>query len=137
MSSSPFAPNNVNRNITNGAIERPTPNTRFDTELGQHPQIWAVMTGPLCDYGVDSAMWTFVRNECVEPTNNDAERAIRRAVIWRKTSLGTQSQRGSLYAERILTCAATLRLQGRSVFEFLHQVCSAVLQCSAPVSLFP
>jgi transposase len=86
---------------------------------------------------VESAMWTFVRNECVEPTNNDAERAIRRAVIWRKTSLGTQSQRGSLYAERILTCAATLRLQGRSVFEFLHQVCSAVLQCSAPVSLFP
>lgn len=85
---------------------------------------------------VEPAMWTFVRDDNVQPTNNDAERAIRRAVIWRKTSLGSQSDRGSRYAERILTCAATLRIQGRSVFEFLHQTCRAVLQGSAPASLF-
>ena len=37
------------------------------------------------------ALWTFVRHEGVEPTNNAAERAIRPGVLWRKGSFGTQS----------------------------------------------
>ncbi len=85
---------------------------------------------------VEPAMWTFVDADDVEPTNNDAERAIRRAVIWRKTSLGTQSDRGSRYAERMLTCAATLRLAGKSVFEFLHRTCTAALRGKGAESLF-
>ena len=32
------------------------------------------------------ALWTFVRHEGVEPTNNAAERAIRPGVLWRKGS---------------------------------------------------
>jgi transposase len=36
-------------------------------------------------------LWTFVRSEGVEPTNNAGERALRHAVIWRKLSFGTQS----------------------------------------------
>ncbi len=85
---------------------------------------------------VESALWTFVDTEGVEPTNNDAERAIRRAVIWRKTSLGTQSERGSRYVERMLTCAATLRIQGKSVFRFLRHSCGAALRGEPPSSLF-
>ncbi len=55
------------------------------------------------------ALWTFVSVEGIEPTNNAAERALRHAVIWRKGSLGTQSEEGSRYVERILTVVATLR----------------------------
>lgn len=85
---------------------------------------------------VESALWTFVRTEGLEPTNNDAERAIRGAVIWRKTSLGTQSDRGSRYVERMLTCAATLRTSGRNVLDYLHQVCAAQLCGGESISLF-
>ena len=39
----------------------------------------------------------------VEPTNNAAEREVRHAVCWRKTSYGTDSAAGSRFVERILT----------------------------------
>jgi len=40
---------------------------------------------------VEPALWLFVQIENVEPTNNAAERTIRPAVIWRRTSsLSTQ-----------------------------------------------
>lgn len=68
-------------------------------------------------------LWTFVYDERVEPTNNLAERTVRQAVLWRKGSFGTQSERGARYAERILTACATCRLQGRSVIEYLRNAC--------------
>ena len=34
-------------------------------------------------------LWTFVRDQRVEPTNNAAERVVRQAVLWRKSSFGT------------------------------------------------
>ncbi len=40
---------------------------------------------------VEPAMWLFVTTEGVEPTNNAAERAIRPAVIWRRTSFGSRA----------------------------------------------
>lgn len=84
-----------------------------------------------------SALWTFVRAEGVEPTNNAAERALRRAVLWRRKSFGTQSARGSQFVARILTVIATLRQQGRDVLEYLTAACAAaVLETSAP-SLAP
>jgi transposase len=77
-------------------------------------------------------LWTFVYDARVEPTNNQAERTIRQAVLWRKGSFGTQSERGARYAERILTACATCRLQGRSVIEYLRNVCCCHLT-SVPV----
>ena len=68
-------------------------------------------------------LWTFVHDGRVEPTNNLAERMVRQAVLWRKGSFGTQSERGARYAERILTACATCRLQGRSVIEYLRHAC--------------
>lgn len=68
-------------------------------------------------------LWTFVYDERVEPTNNPAERIVRQAVLWRKGSLGTQSERGARYVERILTVCATCRLQGQSVIEYLRDAC--------------
>jgi transposase len=68
-------------------------------------------------------LWAFVRDQRVEPTNNFAERIVRQGVLWRKSSFGTQSERGARYVERILTVCATCRLQGRSVIEYLRNVC--------------
>ena len=68
-------------------------------------------------------LWTFVHDQRVEPTNNFAERIVRQGVLWRKSSFGTQSERGARYVERILTVCATCRLQGRSVIEYLRNVC--------------
>lgn len=41
---------------------------------------------------LEAALWTFVWEADVEPTNNRAERALRRAVLWRRRSFGTQSE---------------------------------------------
>jgi len=46
-------------------------------------------------------MWLFITVEGVEPTNNAAERAIRPAVLWRRTSFGAQSQAGSLCSTHV------------------------------------
>jgi len=71
------------------------------------------------------ALWTFVDEAGVEPTNNAAERAIRPAVLWRTGSFGTQSDGGARFVERLLTVTATCRQQGRSVLDYLTAVCTA------------
>jgi len=83
-------------------------------------------------------LWTFVQDRTVEPTNNIAERIVRQAVLWRKSSFGTQSERGARYVERILTVCATCRLQGRSVIEYLRDACRCHLDgIAAPVLIKP
>jgi transposase len=82
-------------------------------------------TGLLRD---EVSLWTFIRRKTIAPTNNAAERALRHGVIWRKTSFGTDSERGSRFVERMLTVVATLRLQDRNVLEFVTQTCTASLQ---------
>ena len=72
-------------------------------------------------------LWTFVRDQSVEPTNNFAERIVRQAVLWRKSSFGTQSERGARYVERVLTVCATCQLQERSIIEYLRNVCHCYL----------
>jgi transposase len=71
---------------------------------------------------LELSLWTFAEVEGVEPTNNQAERALRRAVMWRRKSFGTQSASGSRFVERILTVVTTLRQQGKSVFDYLCAV---------------
>ena len=68
-------------------------------------------------------LWTFVHDQSVDPTNNAAERIVRQGVLWRKSSFGTQSERGARYVERILTVCSTCRLQERSVIEYLRDAC--------------
>ena len=75
----------------------------------------------------EPAMWTFLERENVEPTNNIAERAIRPVVLLRKTSQGSQSDRGNRFVERKQTVSATLKKTGRSVHDFIGEVAHAVL----------
>jgi transposase len=68
------------------------------------------------------ALWTFTRTDGVAPTNNHAERGLRGAVIYRKLSLGSQSDQGERTIERLLSASVTCRLQGRSLFNYLTDV---------------
>jgi transposase len=74
---------------------------------------------------MERRLWTFVRVPGVEPTNNAAERSIRPAVLWRKTSFGVQSERGGKFVERMLTIRASCRLQGVATVEFVKNAVAA------------
>ena len=71
------------------------------------------------------ALWTFVYRDGIEPTNNPGERAIRRGVVIRKTSFGSQSEHGCRFFERVLTVHATLRQRSRPVHDFIVAACEA------------
>lgn len=71
------------------------------------------------------ALWTFASHDGVQPTNNHAERALRSAVIYRKLSLGTQSQTGERRVARLLSAHTTCRLQHRSLFAYLTDAIAA------------
>ena len=86
---------------------------------------------------VEPALWTFVFALGVEPTNNAAERALRPAVIWRKTSFGTQAQSGSQFVARLMTVTTSLKAQGRNILDFLTQVYAAARTRKEPPSLIP
>lgn len=96
-------------------------------------------TGRTCNKLLDhfESLWTFVKHEGVEPTNNGGERALRHGVILRKVCYGSHSSHGSRFIERMLTCHATLRQQGRNVLDFLTEASEAQLMGTRPPSLLP
>ena len=65
------------------------------------------------------ALWTFADHRAVEPTNNHAERALRGSVIYRKLSLGSQSDDGERRIQRLLSVHTTCRLQRRPLHDYL------------------
>ena len=71
------------------------------------------------------ALWTFAHVDGVEPTNNHAERGLRGAVIYRKLSLGSQSDQGERTIERLLSASVTCRLRKQSLYTYLTQVINA------------
>jgi transposase len=81
------------------------------------------------------SLWTFVRIDGIDPTNNAAERALRHAVVWRKSSHGCDSETGSRFVERMLTTVQTLRLQRRNVLDYVAAACHAALRGLKPPSL--
>jgi transposase len=70
--------------------------------------------------GLWPAVWRFAVTDGVEPTNNHAERLLRKGVLWRKNAFGCSSADGCRFVERVLTVTQTLRLQGRHVLSFLR-----------------
>lgn len=114
---------------------------RLQMQLQLHygQQIGDARTAATCGnlLAVEPALWTFVRQPGVEPTNNAAERALRHGVLWRHTSFGTHSPAGSRCVERLLTVRDSLRQQGRSMLDYLTAACQATLHHHAPPSLLP
>jgi transposase len=103
-------------------LKKSTHNRRFRTFARNLLKLWP-------------ALWTFTEVEGVEPTNNRAERGLRGAVIYRKVSLGSQSEAGERFAERMLSVSQTCRLQGRSLFGFLIEAITATSRASPAPSL--
>jgi transposase len=83
------------------------------------------------------ALWTFVRVEGVEPTNNHGERVLRLAVLWRKCCFGCHSENGCRFVERLITAVQSLRLQKHSVLDFLRTTIEARRAGERTPSLLP
>jgi len=66
-------------------------------------------------------LWTFARILGMEPTNNMAERDLRKLVIWRRKSYGTRSNCGKKFVERVTTVSQTIRKQGGNVLHFIQE----------------
>jgi transposase len=86
---------------------------------------------------LEPALWTFVRVQGVEPTNNAAERALRPAVLCRRRSFGCHSEGGCRFVERMLTVVQTLHLQGRRVIDYLADAITAHRQGLPAPRLLP
>lgn len=67
-------------------------------------------------------LWAFMKVQGMEPTNNLAERDLRKLVVWRRKSYGTRSDRGKKFVERITTVAETVKRQGKNVLSFIEDV---------------
>ncbi len=95
--------------------------------IGQNEKTPLAKTVRTCEQllKIEPALWTFVHIPGVEPTNNAAEQALRQAVIWRRTSFGSQSLAGSQFVARLLSVVTSLKAQQRDVWDFLTLVCQA------------
>jgi transposase len=80
---------------------------------------------------IDS-LWVFLDENGVDPTNNRAERALRFGVLWRKRSLGSQSDKGLRWVERILSLKETCRIKCKAPFPVLVQMVSAYFKEQKP-----
>jgi transposase len=67
-------------------------------------------------------LWTFTKIPGMEPTNNLAERDLRKLVIWRRKSYGTRSDRGKKFVERMTTVAQTLKRRSKNILGFIQDV---------------
>ncbi len=70
-------------------------------------------------------LFAFIRYPGVEPTNNISERTLRTAVQWRKICFGNRSKKGEVATARLLTAAATCKIQQRNILEFLTETVRA------------
>ena len=75
---------------------------------------------------------TFICVEGVEPTNNKAERSPRFAVIWRKVSMGTDSEKGNRWVERVASLVGTCRNVGLPTFPILSSAVSSLFNQEKP-----
>jgi transposase len=77
-------------------------------------------------------LWVFLDEAGVDPTNNRAERGLRFAVLWRKRSNGTQSEKGNRWVERLLSFRQTCRLRNQPTFPLLVESVKAYFKEQTP-----
>jgi len=76
-------------------------------------------------------------SEGITPSAGLQNRALRHPVQWRKTSYGTQSERGSRFVESILTVLATCQQYQQNAFAYLTACCRAFFRNVVPPPLIP
>ncbi len=67
-------------------------------------------------------LFRFVDNPQIKPTNNLAERGIRPAVVIRKISGGSRSEKGAETTCRLLSVLQTAKLQSRDYIDFMSNL---------------
>jgi len=82
-------------------------------------------------------LWTFQSIEGMDPTNNMAERDLRKLVLWRKKSYGTRSERGQKFVERITSVVETLKKNQKRPLQFLEDAIIAFYRKQPPPSIAP
>jgi len=85
----------------------------------------------------DGAIFRFLFDPAVPPTNNTAERSIRGSVIDRRITQGSRSLTGRQWNARIWTVLDTCRKQGRSSWNFLQTALSSHYFQTLTPSLLP
>jgi transposase len=83
------------------------------------------------------AIFRFLFDPAVPPTNNGGEQSIRQLVIDRRITQGSRSPMGRHWNARIWTVLDTCRKQGRSAWQFLQNALSAYYFQSPTPSLLP
>ena len=83
------------------------------------------------------ALFRFLFDPAVPPTNNAAEQTLRQAIIDRRITQGSRSLMGRQWNARIWTVLATCRKQGRSSWQFLQNALSAYYFQTPTPSLLP
>lgn len=78
------------------------------------------------------AVVAFVNHPELPPTNNEAERALRHAVIARRIGYGTRTSEGSLAYSSLLTVIETCRLRELNPWIYLAQVLALARKGVAP-----
>lgn len=76
----------------------------------------------------DEMVWRFMADDAIALTNNEAERAVRGYVLWRKGSYGVWSHRGEQFRQRILSLVETAKRLGRCPQEWLRAVVQACIE---------
>jgi transposase len=96
---------------------------RFATE---HYRTWQCqqLAERIKKYLDDLVVWLY--DPAVDPTNNAAERALRGAVVTRKTSFGSRSKRGAQAFARMLSIIMTWERQGNDFFTTAYQALTDV-----------
>jgi transposase len=129
-----------------GGFDRATLQTRLDGParplerlLRQGGRCADSKTATFCENLLEllPALWRFVVSDGVEPTNNHAERLLRRGVLWRKHAFGSHSAAGCRFVERLLTVVQTRRLQGQAVLRYLYEALVAHRNNLPAPSLLP
>lgn len=85
----------------------------------------------------DGALFRFLFDTRVPPTNNAAEQSIRHSVLNQRLTQGSRSPWGRQWNERIFTVIGTCRKQGRSTWQFLQDALSAHYFHTPMPSLIP
>ena len=84
----------------------------------KHSKLRALAREILNDW---DAVVAFVKNSELPPTNNDAERALRHAVISRLISFGTRTTEGSMAYAALLSVIETCRLRNQDPWQYIAQ----------------
>jgi transposase len=97
-----------------------------------HPKLRALAREILNDW---DAVVAFVKNPGLPPTNNEAERALRHAVISRRISFGTRTAEGSRAYAALLSVIETCRLRGQDPWAYIAQTIALARKGITPASI--